>query len=214
MKKIIFLDLDGVICLEPQWGTRFKKRASTTVGWGSEQIPTKALPLEARFDDFDEKAAEVLNQIIAKTDCEIVISSDWRESCTLEEMKYLFLERGIISPPISFTPLFWEIADDHEENIDLQYYPEHIRCWEIHKWIEENLEEEDRYVVVDDMFLGKVRKKDPTTFHTDMNLPDSKKEVKFRWGVDNFVHTPRKREGIKQTNIKEKIVEILNNESN
>jgi hypothetical protein len=34
-----------------------------------------------------KKALKVLNQILIETDVEIVVSSDWRFSCTLDEMK-------------------------------------------------------------------------------------------------------------------------------
>lgn len=72
--KVIFLDHDGVICLEPQWGGRFDKQDK--VGRKMSQ-DVRSLPVSARFDDFDKEAVEVLNSILEETGAEIVVSSDW-----------------------------------------------------------------------------------------------------------------------------------------
>ena len=69
--KVLFLDHDGVICLSTEWGSRFNN------GDG----------LDSLFDRFNPKAIKVLNQIIEETDCEIVVSSDWRFHCTSEVLK-------------------------------------------------------------------------------------------------------------------------------
>ena len=56
--KILFLDFDGVICLSTEWGSRYKTKT--------------------QFDRFNAKALKVLNEILFLTDCEIVVSYDWR----------------------------------------------------------------------------------------------------------------------------------------
>ena len=38
------------------------------------------------FDDFDEGAVDILNNIIGVTGAEIVISSDWKQHMTLDGM--------------------------------------------------------------------------------------------------------------------------------
>ena len=99
--KIIFLDHDGVICLSNNWGSRFKKmkkfyKKSSIIMNGNH-------PIEIRYDDFDKKAVNTLNNIIKNTDAEIVISSDWRLSSTIEEMGKYYENQGIIKRPIGFT---------------------------------------------------------------------------------------------------------------
>lgn len=84
MKKIIFLDHDGVICLSSEWGSRFK---NGTV-----------------FDRLNSKAVNVLNEILDATGAEIVISSDWKLHATLDELQSLYIEEGIKKLPIAVTP--------------------------------------------------------------------------------------------------------------
>lgn len=107
--KILFLDIDGVICLSNNWGSRYKNKEG----------------FNSRFDKFDKKAIAILNDIIEKTDCEIVISSDWRLSCSLSEMREMYRERGILKPPIGFTGFVPGKMEDLE----------HARSQEITNWI-------------------------------------------------------------------------------
>ncbi len=60
MKRVIFLDIDGVLVT---WDTLKKDTESGK---------------EGRFNSFDPKAVERLNKIIEATDSEVVISSTWR----------------------------------------------------------------------------------------------------------------------------------------
>ena len=97
--KVIFLDHDGVICLSNNWGGRMKKQKKygrkLSQGIGE-------LPLDARFDDFDKKAIEVLNFILEETGAEIVVSSDWKRWATTEELGVYYEQQGIIKKPIDF----------------------------------------------------------------------------------------------------------------
>jgi hypothetical protein len=122
MRKILFLDHDGVICLPDNWGSRFKKNA--------------------KFDDFDKKAIKVLNQIIDETNCEIVVSSDWRYKATLDQLQELYTERGIKTSPISVT---------YMPNLPPSSLLERQRAGEIDMWVTENLTDGDSWVVVDDL---------------------------------------------------------------
>ena len=94
--KVLFLDHDGVICLNNNFGTRFKKGKSVRNMWEK--------PVIDRFDNFDKKAITVLNDIINQTDCEIVISSDWKRWATVEEMGEYYESQGIVKKPLDFTP--------------------------------------------------------------------------------------------------------------
>ena len=82
--KIIFLDIDGVICTSPCYGK------GTNNKWGSYM--------------FDPKCVSVLNFILSETGADIILSSDWKNHYTLFEMKEIFTHNGVIKSPIGFTP--------------------------------------------------------------------------------------------------------------
>ena len=71
--KIIFLDIDGVICLSREWGSRVRKIKRWELE-GGEGEP----PVTIRLDDFNKIAVDVLNDIILTSGADLVISSDWR----------------------------------------------------------------------------------------------------------------------------------------
>ena len=56
--------------------------------WGGRKLSmtTLEIPVEYRFDNFNEKAINVLNEILEETGAEIVVSSDWKNWCSVEEM--------------------------------------------------------------------------------------------------------------------------------
>ncbi len=134
--KVIFLDHDGVICL--QFGSRHKKQKRYCRENGG--VEEAKMPVEFRFDSFDQKAIAVLNEILAETGAEIVISSDWRFYCTLGEMQDLYSQRGIIKLPIAYT------TESEMSN----------RCEEIEHWLSDHPEVE-KWVAVDDLDLSKLK---------------------------------------------------------
>jgi len=159
--KVLFLDHDGVICLSTQWGGRFKKK-------GFDSNPET--PLDIRMDNFDDKAVKVLNSIIEETGCEIVVSSDWKNWGNLEQMKEMYITRGI-KPPIDLTPNMKDFDEGGFGMFKWKNLYEAIRVIEIKKWLE------------DDLDLSK---------------------------LDNFVMATKPyNEGIKQSGIKEKILNFL-----
>lgn len=170
--KVLFLDHDGVICLSTQWGGRFKKK-------GFDSNPET--PLDIRMDSFDSKAVKVLNSIIEETGCEIVVSSDWKNWGNLEQMKEMYITRGI-KPPIDLTPNMKDFDEGGFGMFKWKNLYEAIRVIEIKKWLEER-PEVTHWVAVDDLDLSK---------------------------LDNFVMTTKPyNEGIKQCGIKEKILNFL-----
>ena len=165
--KVLFLDHDGVICLAPQWGSRFKNKEG----------------LDSVFDRFDSKAIRILNEIIDETDCEIVISSDWRFHATLAQMQELYRLRGIKKVPIDYTRDFSSTLEKAAES----------RSWEILDWVKAH-PGITHWVAVDDL---------------DMSEHFGEISGNYRFGFKNFVLTPRSHEGIKQCGIKEKIINFL-----
>jgi hypothetical protein len=166
--KVLFLDHDGVICLQDEWGGRFARYREG---------------LDSAFDDFNLDAIKVLNEIIEATDCEIVVSSDWRHHCTLEQMQELYRVRGIKKSPISVTE-YIPCSAVHLES---------ARIDEISRWISDHAEVTN-WCAVDDMDLSK-----GTSLFNEQPI-----------GLKNFVRTPNSKEGIKQTGKAAAIIQFLN----
>ena len=170
--KILFLDHDGVICLRKQWGSRFSKK--------SKKVGNK-------FDHFCPKAISVLNDIIKATDCEIVVSSDWRTKCSLQEMQVLYNDRGILKVPIDYTrvasdtePAIWEETKEYK---DFYALAARVRETEINDFLKKHNKNIISWVAVDDLNMNR---------------------------LDSFVLAPNETEGIKQTGLKDKIISSLN----
>lgn len=187
--KVIFLDNDGVVCLAQQWGTRFSKQRK------AKNEEEKAL-IKNNLDNLDRKAVIVLNSILEETGAEYVISSDWKKHATLEELGDYYISQGLIKKPIDFTPRFKEIEKDVTFNAwRRDEYLEQERSFEIQAWLKAHPEVEE-WVAIDDMHLGYVA-----------NFGYG--ELERVWGLTNFVWTPDSNQGIKQTGIKEKILNFL-----
>jgi hypothetical protein len=191
--KVIFLDNDGVICLSSNWGTRLKKQKK--LGKRPPFTNTNQLPVEYRFDNFDKKAIQILNEILEKTGAEIVVSSDWRMYATLEELGEYYISQGIIKAPIGITKKLGEFDVPDDFKWSRQWDLEQTRSFEIHQYLKDN-PQITHWVAVDDLDMGK------TGLYYSM-------EFEHSWGLANFVYTPLSTEGIKQSGIKEKILNYL-----
>jgi len=99
--KVIFLDHDGVICLSTEWGSRHKKQKKFGRKMSQGMLE---IPVEVRFDNFNKKAVNILNEILEETGAEIVVSSDWKRWANVEEMGEYYESKGIKKKPIDFTP--------------------------------------------------------------------------------------------------------------
>jgi len=125
--KIIFLDIDGVICTSSTFGKGKDNK------WGSYM--------------FDPKCVIALNFILQETGAEIIISSDWRMHYTLHEIREIFAHNFVMKSPIGFTPF-----SDRYANNDL----EGGRAEEIHAWLKANAWKNDiKWVAVDDLDMTK-----------------------------------------------------------
>jgi len=195
--KIIFLDHDGVICLDNNWGSRKKKQDK----WGGRKLSMslREIPLEYRFDNFDKKAIDVLNEILETTGAEIVVSSDWKAWASIEQMGEYYEMQGIIKKPIAYTKNLGQcIFQDTKSFIWSSTYDlEQSRYVEITQYLMDH-PEITHWVSVDDLHMGR-------------HVENSKYGAFDRddWGLENFVWTPRPSEGIKQSGVKEKILKYL-----
>ena len=194
--KVIFLDHDGVICLGSEFGSRFKKQKRSK----AESIADDSISVLERFDNFNTKAIKILNKILEETNAEIVISSDWKRWANVEEMGEYYESKGIKKKPIAFTPNLgnctWYI-DAYPAGFiwSRAWELEQTRTIEIKQYLNDH-PEITHWVSVDDLRMGKSG--------MDYSVP-----YEHEWGLDNFVETPRSTEGIKQTGIKEKILNFL-----
>ena len=186
------LDNDGVICLSNNWGGRTKKWAKYRSANPDSSKELKDAPVFFRFDDFDKKAIKVLNEILEETGAEIVVSSDWKLHATLEELGDYYESQGVIKRPIAITPNIQNCTVHNDLFIWLPRWElEQTRTIEIKQYLHDH-PEVTHWVSVDDLNMGKIGE-----------------PWKDEWGIDNFVHTKKMREGIKQLGIKEKIIKHL-----
>ena len=198
--KVIFLDNDGVICLSNNWGGRTKKWAKhRSANPESSKLLSEA-PVDVRFDNFDKKSIEILNEILEETGAEIVVSSDWRFHATLEELGGYYLSQGISKKPIGFTKKLGQFQEPENFPWSRQWDLEQSRSLEILQYLKDHPEVTE-WVAVDDLNMGI-----PQTHETWG-------EMEMDWGLINFVLTPKSSEGIKQTGLKDKIIKLLNDDN-
>jgi hypothetical protein len=181
--KVLFLDHDGVICLQKQWGTRFSKQDKYNLVksiWGvSTDVAVKDMNLYDRFDNFDTECIDMLNQLILETDCQIVVSSDWRLLANVDEMGDYYESQGIIRRPIGFTYVAsFEDLKYHSRT----YEREEVRSHEILQWLSEH-PEVTQWVAIDDLDMRK-------------QVEDYSGKWDRDWGLTNFVWTNTFGEGI------------------
>ena len=199
--KVIFLDNDGVICLSNNWGERAKKWANFKRD--NPEVEFENRPVICRFDDFDDKAVKVLNEILEETGAEIVVSSDWRLHANLEELGEYYESQGIIKKPFAVTDIFKDIFPKEWNAFRYRAELELERSMEIGHWLE-NHPEVTHWVAVDDL--------DMSPEFLSKYFSHSEDEAKNP-GLTNFVLTPRSREGIKQSGVKEKILKFLKDDT-
>ena len=150
MKKIIFLDIDGVlnnISFMPNWKKALKKEKPYLT---QNQIETQ---FQRRFVEVSESEffngyivpenLENFNRIIDATNADVVLSSDWRfindgnynNVADIDVIKRLFKVRGIKGNVVGATP----------------YVFKHPRDIEILRYINTNNAGDARIVVIDDL---------------------------------------------------------------
>jgi hypothetical protein len=76
LKKVLFLDIDGVLFLGVSTGAGIH---------GS--------------DPFDERCVDNLNRITKDTACEIIVTSTWQNEYSLQQLQEIFRENGVTNAP-------------------------------------------------------------------------------------------------------------------
>jgi hypothetical protein len=94
------------------------------------------------FSDFDPDSVNILNDIIAVTGAEIVVSSDWKREITLSGMCKFYQQQGVKKLPIDFTDWLPNYPTYHEQ-----------RATEINTWLDQH-PETTHWAAVDDLYMG------------------------------------------------------------
>ena len=133
MKKIIFLDFDGVLNTEHYQGLlRYQGEP-----WQDEH---------GAF--FDPNAVKQLRRIIDATGADIVIESSWKY-LGLDAMKELWKVRNLPGRVIDITPS--SVSDEYLlKNLDTTMI--HCKGMEIASWLSEQAED-IRYAIIDDEYV-------------------------------------------------------------
>jgi len=129
MKKILFLDFDGVML---PYNANIKHK----------EYPYIHTPIQL----FDKKCVNVLNEIIQVTDCDVVITSDWRNHLEMDELIEIFHLNKIVKEPFSRT------KNGKYTNPDTL---ESDRIYEIQEYIQQN--NVTKFCVVDDLDLSLIQ---------------------------------------------------------
>jgi len=114
--KILYTDIDDVLSLSSEMYPKSTK-------WGS-------------IYRFNKKAVEVYNEIIRKTDAEIVVSSDWKTHFSLQQLQEIFTEwAGIIKPPFDVTPTIPGVTLQRLEEWRAKEILAHVEKYKPESWV-------------------------------------------------------------------------------
>jgi hypothetical protein len=132
MRKVIFLDIDGV--LNTKW-------------WYTQM--NRNTPKDKYGYAFDPNAVSNLKKILDQTGADIVISSSWK-SFGYSELEEMWEERGLPGKLIGITPN--SVSDEMLLNADLDNMELFsIRGMEIKEWLSKNGKRISHYAIIDDM---------------------------------------------------------------
>jgi len=110
MKKVIFLDIDGVV--QPyasmnQRGTQdavaLRKRLAMYLNPDIAALP--APTVRAVYEDWDKPSVENLHTLLRRHEAVIIISSSWRECETLQTLRTIFSIQGLDTYVAGTTPI-------------------------------------------------------------------------------------------------------------
>lgn len=147
--KIIFLDIDGVLATNEEFFRNQKTFRKKHYVAEHIKIPYP----------FNQGCVRVFNEILLKTNAEIVLSSDWRKHWALKDLDIIFRFNGVIKSPI-------DITDNDPVSMS---WLEKNRTNEIGKYLNEHRDIE-KWVVIDDLNMSqflKLTNDDDKFFLTD-----------------------------------------------
>ena len=137
-RKIIFLDIDGVLNTEYYQGL----------------LEYQGKPWQDEYGAFfDPKSVKQLKKIIDATDADIVVESSWKY-LGLDAMKELWKVRSLPGRVIDITPS--SVSDEYLSNVDLDNLDAsmlHCKGLEIASWLSEQKKQDIRYVIIDDEYV-------------------------------------------------------------
>jgi hypothetical protein len=131
--KIIFLDIDGVLATNEEF--LINKKNFRKKHYVAEHIN---IPYP-----FNQGCVRVFNEILLKTNAEIVLSSDWRKYWTLNDLDIIFRFNGVVKSPIDITT---------NDPVSMSWL-EKNRANEINKHLTNNRDIE-KWVVIDDLNMS------------------------------------------------------------
>ena len=128
MKKVLFLDIDGVL---------------NTCWWD------RKTPVDKYGYAFDPNAVANLRRIVEETGASIVISSSWK-CMGLSQMEEMWDVRNLPGKIVGITPN--SVSDELLVNADIDSIELfHIRGEEIKEWLTRHGKHVSHYVIIDDM---------------------------------------------------------------
>lgn len=131
-KKILFLDIDGV--LNTKW-------------WYSQM--DRNTPKDKYGYAFDPKAVANLKRIVEETGADIVISSSWK-CMGHSQMEDMWKERNLPGKIVGVTPN--SVSDNLLTDADIDSMEQfHIRGEEIKEWLTKHGKHVSHYAIIDDM---------------------------------------------------------------
>lgn len=131
-RKIIFLDIDGV--LNTKW-------------WYTQM--DRNTPRDKYGYAFDPKAVANLRRVVEETGAGIVISSSWK-CMGLSQMEDMWDERNLPGKVVGITPN--SVSDELLVDTDIDSMELfHIRGEEIKEWLTKHGKHVSHYVIIDDM---------------------------------------------------------------
>ncbi|MFW5847818.1 MAG: HAD domain-containing protein [bacterium] len=163
--KVIFLDHDGVLATDNEY-----------------DLPRKRIGNQSYYP-FNSKCVDVLNEILMEVpNAVIIVSSDWKLYWTLDQMKEIYIQNGIIRMPVGYTI-------DSYKHFNTGMLQSNRASEITHCLIHNQLKKYDdikanKYVVID-----------------DLDMSD--------WFPRNFVLCGNPKKGIAQPGVKERILKIL-----
>lgn len=132
MRKVVFLDIDGV--LNTKW-------------WYTQM--DRNTPRDKYGYAFDPKAVANLRKVVDETGAGIVISSSWK-CMGLSQMEDMWDERNLPGKVVGITPN--SVSDELLVDTDIDSMELfHIRGEEIKEWLTKHGKHVSHYVIIDDM---------------------------------------------------------------